>query len=79
MPEIDTSNMFSAVSQAGPLFAFMMIVILFMAFAIRALYMRNIAMADNFQKIAVDSALAMNSSALANNAIARQMEIMNAK
>ncbi len=79
MPEIDTSGMFSAVSQAGPLFAFMLIVIVFLAFAVKALYTRNIAMGDNFQKIAVDSALGLERIAAANNAISRQMEIMNAK
>lgn len=79
MQSIDTSGLMSQVGQVGPLFAFMLLVIIVLCFVVRTLYNRNIALGDKLQEAFAGSTLAMDRTASSNNAIARQMEIMNAK
>lgn len=79
MVPIDTSGLMSQVGQVGPLFAFMMLVIIVLCFVVRTLYNRNVVLGDKLQEAFSGSTLAMDRTAAANNAIARQMEIMNAK
>lgn len=77
MQPIDTSNMFAQVSQAGPLFAFMMLVIIALIFAVKVLYNRNVMLGDNMMKIISDNTVSTNNSTLALTALTRQIEVLN--
>lgn len=77
MQPIDTSNMFAQVSQAGPLFAFMMLVIIALIFAVKVLYNRNVMLGDNMMKIISDNTVSNNNSTLAITALTRQIEVLN--
>ena len=76
---IDTSSMFSQIAQVGPLFAFMMLVILALCFVVRTLYSRNIDLGDNLQKIVVDSTVASQNNTAALQLLTVKVEAGNAK
>lgn len=77
MQPVDTSSLFSQIAQQGALFAFMLLVIVVLGITTKALYGRNVALGDMFQKAILDSTIAINNNTVAQNAIARQMEFMN--
>lgn len=76
MQPVDANSLFSQIAQQGALFAFMLLVIIVLVMAIRVLYTRNVALGDMFQKALTDSTVAVNNNTLAQNAIARQIEVM---
>jgi hypothetical protein len=77
MQPVDTSGMFSQIAQQGALFAFMLLVILALAWAIKTLYSRNVTLGDMYHQAMIDTSTAMNKAADASDSIAHQMEIMN--
>lgn len=74
---LDTSGVFSAITEKNSLIAFELFVIIALVAVIRTLYNRNIKQGDDNAKALMDSTVAINNNTLALNALTKQIERMN--
>lgn len=74
---VDANGLFSKVAEQGALFAFMMFVILALAYVAKTLYERNIKQGDDNTQALIDSTVAISNNTTALNILTKEIERLN--
>lgn len=73
MQPVDTSGIFSAITQQGALFAFMLLCLVVLVIAVKTLYSRNVDLGDKLQTAMTDATVGLNNNTNILNIISTQV------
>lgn len=74
---IDPNQLLAPTAQQGPLFGFMLFVIVVLLYVAWSFYQRNIKQGEDNAKALMDSTLAINNNTMALNALIKEIERIN--